>query len=217
MGGAQCVRNTTHPELLPSSMLPSHYELSLDLPDPNTAGSGAAPTFTGTVDIDATFAAATSCVVLSAGSLLTVTGAAVGSVALAPSAIAHERGNGMVVLTLPAAQAASAAPVKLSLSFTGTVLDDTASSADNAHGLYLSPNCVPPPEELDGGSAAGGAMAAQGGAMAAQGGAMAALARWRLKAVAMEIGKSAESSQSWKRRLWRFLEKRLCFELPYST
>jgi len=168
MGGAQCVRNMTHPELLPSSMLPSHYELSLDLPDPNTAGAGAAPTFTGTVDIDATFAAATSCVVLSAGSLLTVTGATVGGVALAPSAIAHERGNSMVVLTLPAAQPASAAPVKLSLSFTGTVLDDTASGADNAHGLYLSPNSVPPPEELDGGSAAGGAMAA--------------LARWRLKA-----------------------------------
>src|SRR4051812_4853630 len=61
-----CVVNTTWPDRLPLTVIPSHYQLNLTLPSPNDA---IIDTFEGTVDISVTIVAPTTCVVLHARNL----------------------------------------------------------------------------------------------------------------------------------------------------
>ena len=147
---AGCVRNATLPALLPSSISPSHYELSLHMPDPNAASSASSTAsaplqFSGTVTINATVRVATTCVVLSLGTEVDVVSAAINGAAIAAPGIGIERAAQMVVLSMPAALSPGTA-VTIEVQFGGRVVDDRV--ALSGHGLFLSPNTVPPPQDV---------------------------------------------------------------------
>ena len=182
---SQCLRNSTYPSLLPSSSSPTHYELNLNLPDPNSITGP--HLYNGTVVLTAYVShLATSCIVLSAGPQLTVNTAtytvasSVGKLPLgniygngAVATITHDRTNEMVVLGLMTATVDSL--VALTLTFTAAV------NQDSPTGLFLSPNSVPAPTPQP---------AADGLSSAKE-----ALTQWRIKSNHRGRGQAGSESQ----------------------
>jgi hypothetical protein len=141
-GSQQCLRNTSFSSLLPSSSSPINYILNLTLPDPNAARVDVTQpiSYSGSVTVAVKVEAATSCLVVNAGPLLTVTAAAVSNGKLnAAASISHDRVNEMAVLTLPINTLAVDTVVQLSMHFTTQV------NRNAPRGLFLSPNAVLPP------------------------------------------------------------------------
>ena len=141
-GSQQCLRNTSFSSLLPSSSSPINYILNLTLPDPNAARVDVTQpiSYSGSVTVAVKVEAATSCLVVNAGPLLTVTAAAVSNGKLnAAASISHDRVNEMAVLTLPINTLAVGTVVQLSMHFTTQV------NRNAPRGLFLSPNAVLPP------------------------------------------------------------------------
>jgi hypothetical protein len=139
-----CMRNVTHPSFLPSSAIPQHYALDLNLPDPNEGGSRLG--FTGSVNITVIITSPTSCLVLNVGGSIIISNASIGGVALPNTYISYERQHEMVILYLPTVLS-TGTRTDVKLAYSGKVVDatDPVHGGDFAHGLFLSPNTVPPP------------------------------------------------------------------------
>eukprot|EP00041_Stephanoeca_diplocostata_P021610 m.505868 g.505868 ORF g.505868 m.505868 type:complete len:1036 (+) comp21866_c0_seq1:194-3301(+) len=139
-----CVVNTTLPNLLPSSILPIHYDLHLTFPDPNEAAKVDIPLkFTGTTRINVTVNTATTCILLHCGkfnfSRITLDGRDVSSGMVVD--------NQILMLTLPASLTVGDKH-ELLFDYEAFLIDDTIPNTDNAHGPFLSPNTVPPPSSV---------------------------------------------------------------------
>jgi aminopeptidase N len=137
---AGCVYNSTDPTLLPSSIIPVKYHLSLDLPDPNTGTMS----FDGSVVIDANVRVTTSCVVLSAAPGLAFHSATVGQETIPATSMGYDKTNEMITFDLATAVTAGS-QVTITVGYSAAVEDasDPAAGTDDATGLFLSPNNVP--------------------------------------------------------------------------
>lgn len=134
---AGCVSfNATAPDKLPYNLIPDSYLLDITLPAP-----GASEAFSGVVRIQGTLQHSTTCLVLHAGTGMTVSQALANTL---PASVRAQRENQTVVLTF--ATELAAGPVELSLSYNGTI-----NTAD-ATGLFLSPNTVAEGDEDAGSS-----------------------------------------------------------------
>ena len=112
-------------ERLPSSVAPTHYNLTLR----PLANAG---TFSGTVAIDAHIVAPTRCVVLHTGPNLTVSSMAVDGVAIA----SWRRNATSEMLTLELAHVVSAGPLALRFAFGGNMHGSVGQSYPANRGLY---------------------------------------------------------------------------------
>jgi len=143
-----CVLNSSDPTLLPSTVIPSHYALQLELPDPNVGGH--LLTFTGNVSITASVMRTTLCIALNVGPNVTILAASVGGTTLAQKGISYNRAVDMVFLSLQTEPLLAGERITIQMSYSGLVMDasDPSTGEDFAHGLFLSPNTVPPPQTL---------------------------------------------------------------------
>jgi hypothetical protein len=141
-----CIKNISSPGHLPASVIPKHYHLNLSFPDPNSASNTDRPlAYAGIVEISADVAISTACVILHAGADLNVTGVDVGGVGV--SDVTHDRHAQILVISLGPSGVAEGAQLSLVVSFEGVIRDDLDPGNDNAHGIFLSPNTVPPPAD----------------------------------------------------------------------
>ena len=142
----ECLINTTYPSLLPSSIIPEHYNLDLSFPNPNNAVQDTASKlrFQATLAINISVRTSTTCVVLHAGKFNYTSVTLDGNPMLQHTF--YNSHTEMLTLT-------STTPFipnnkhLIVLSYVGFVNDDTNSADDGAHGVFLSPNTVPPPVE----------------------------------------------------------------------
>jgi aminopeptidase N len=136
-----CLRNTSFPTLLPASIVPNHYHLELDFPNPNSALLSPSPLiFEGIISINVSVRTDTSCIILHSGkfnySRITLDGN--------PASYTIEDESGMLIIS-PAMSLKTGDNHQVVLSYVGYVNDDTNPATDGAHGVFLSPNTVPPP------------------------------------------------------------------------
>eukprot|EP00854_Cymbomonas_tetramitiformis_P004087 gene4087-5063_t len=82
---------------------------------------------------------------------MSIMGAIVGGVKLGPAAITHDRVSQMLTLSLGSSGLAQGAKSLVYVEFSAVIRDDTnpASYDTGGHGIFLSPNTVPPPDSPD--------------------------------------------------------------------
>eukprot|EP01079_Euglenida_sp_SAG-EU17-18_P005875 gene5875-1050_t len=135
-----CVRNLTHPHRLPSTVVPSLYQLSLELPDPARAEESGL-SYHGAVNITVTISSPTTCVVLHANELVfgpdDVALLPAGGSAASPSAIEFEAEDQFVVITFANELAVGAATLSIAR-FDAKFGNRTGS------GFFLSDNAYDP-------------------------------------------------------------------------
>jgi hypothetical protein len=182
--------------------VPAHYALAFSLPDPDESQRAAtALSYSGRVLITADVNAPTSCVVLNAGAGLNITTVSVNGVALPSTSVAHDAAAQQLTLML----ASAAGPggheggLTIDVSFTNRLRDDTDPSVDDrAHGIFLSPNSVPPPTPATS-KAAAAATALFGSEDSDE-----ARAEWRLHG-----GQRREEGRQLSDFLWQYHQDRL--------
>jgi hypothetical protein len=139
---AICVHNTTYPTLLPSTVTPTHYNLHLTFPDPNDAviDVHSPLQFKATVSINITINTPTTCIVIHSNPQFNYSSITLDDVPQ-QSFISGD------LLTLHAtSQTLTPGEQRLLVfKYVGYVRDDSDPGVDGAHGLFLSPNTVPPP------------------------------------------------------------------------
>ncbi len=130
-----CIRNTTLPGRLPSTVVPSHYQLNISLPDPNAPS---ATSFEGNVTITVEIMDSTSCIILHSGGIsFSEVELAFHQEILKPSSIDFDSSNSWVVLTF-----ASALPLGQA---TLSIFNYVAQVAQySPAGLFLSDNSFEP-------------------------------------------------------------------------
>jgi hypothetical protein len=164
-GAFDCVQN--HTGFLPAAIVPKHYHLNLSFPDPNDGTANGPLAYSGSVEITAAVAMSTACIVLHAGAGLNVTGVDVAGIDV--SDVTHDRHAQTLIISLESPGIAEG-HLSLVITFLGLIRDDLDPGTDNAHGIFLSPNTVPPPADV--GSDVGADIAQPS-----------ALTEWRLKQV----------------------------------